>query len=124
MNEDTINELQALLDAGTQGEWEVKLGTTLVCGDEELLIGWSVDEGDCCNFEANLPLVAELHNHAPALLEAARENLRLREQLGIMIWLCDEHADFRRAGGTPVEGPIMAKRYIKQAKAALGKETV
>jgi hypothetical protein len=94
MNQELIDELQALLDA---------------------------EEKEADGYE---DLMVSLHHYAPALLQAARENLRLREQLGIMIWLCDEHADFRRAGGTPVEGPIMAKRYIKQAKAALGKETV
>jgi hypothetical protein len=76
MNKELIDELQALLDAGTQGEWIF---------DETFLHSESEDDSAiACVYKAkDRPLILALHNHAPALLEAAKENLRLRENLVI-----------------------------------------
>lgn len=106
MNEDTINKLKALLDAGTQGEWVLNpYLSTLVASPvngEQLAAFGGYDEAlgahvPYPNGEKNAALIVALHNHAPALLEAARENMRLREALNDAAdWVCEllpEHSN-------------------------------
>lgn len=78
--EEQINHLQSLLDAGTPGHWDGQAGY-LTMEDKVLLLGWDKCDEDLENSENNCLLIAKLHNLAPSLLEAARENLRLREAL-------------------------------------------
>jgi hypothetical protein len=80
MKQELIDELQALLDAGTQGEWDGKAGYLTMEG-KVILLGWDKCDEDLENSENNCLLIAKFHNSAPALLEAARENLRLRRAL-------------------------------------------
>jgi hypothetical protein len=63
MTTELLDELQALPDAGTPGEAD-----TTLCGYLAIK-------------ESQRRLIPKLVKHAPALLSAARENLRLREAL-------------------------------------------
>lgn len=82
MKQEKIDELQALLDAGTPGEWRHDSNNDFIVSDDDTCIAqtWSKYEEDFPKAEANRVLIPALHNLAPALLEAARENLRLREE--------------------------------------------
>lgn len=91
-----VNHLQYLLDHSTPGEWS--LGNENDSG-AEFCIGDGSTSFSTCRFDrwtekdvytrqemlSNVNLAIELHNLAPALLEAARENLRLREAMNLIL---------------------------------------
>lgn len=89
MKQEKIDELQALYDAGTQGEWRPSTyGEVFVDqGEYEMEIARFSIAGTIHSIddERNVTLACELHNLAPALLEAARENLRLREAMNLIL---------------------------------------
>lgn len=110
MKQEKIDALQTLLDAGTQGKWERTDDFLFLEGDEDFLIEVYSNKG-----VTDASLISELHNLAPALLEAARENLRLRKAL-------EKIAGMNETGGVlNVSMTMLATETI--AKAALGKET-
>lgn len=91
--EEQINHLQSLLDAGENGKWRlggcsgrliVKHGYGTIADVEEVGSEFKDTYGNTVVADtdvlAHAKLILELHNLAPALLEAARENLRLREE--------------------------------------------
>lgn len=105
MTEEQINHLQSLLDAGPQGKLRAMVRNP---GDDYLILQDRVEGARLfadVEHVDHMEAVMNLYNIAPALLEAARENLRLREALELMI-----------------RG--VSESRIEKAKAALGKETV
>lgn len=114
--EEQINHLQSLLDAGTPGEWRFD-GREVVVEHKfprvsRVAVTVNSEDSD---------LLAELHNLAPALLEAARENLRLREALEESLAL--NINVFSNADAETCSYYSERTTVIKQAKEALGKET-
>ncbi len=108
MTTELLDELQALLDAGTPGHWDGQAGY-LTMEDKVLLLGWDKCDEDLENAENNCLLIAKLKNATPALLSAARENLRLREALENMQCVCPEcGGDGKETCTNPDHGIIFA----------------
>lgn len=119
MTTELLDELQALLDAGTPGHWDGQAGY-LTMEDKVLLLGWDKCDEDLENSENNCLLIAKLKNSAPALLSAARENLRLREAL-------EDALDHVRKGYGLVEDGNLStqttgEECVSNGEKALGKE--
>lgn len=132
--EEQINHLQSLLDAGENGKWRlggcsgrliVKHGYGTIADVEEVGSEFKDTYGNTVVADtdvlAHAKLILELHNLAPALLEAARENMRLREALEESLAL--NINVFSDADAETCSYYSEHRNVIKQAKKALGKET-
>lgn len=101
MTKDDIDRIEALLAKATQGEWRIGRGKSglsvaALAGKCQQVAASSwhnfsehypTEAQTVANFEA----IVALHNAAPALIAAARENERLREALEkIATFECDE----------------------------------
>lgn len=77
-----LDELQARLDAGTQGEWTYDIANDFIVSDDDTCIAqtWDKYEQDFSKAKMNRLLIPFLHNLAPGLLQAARDILELQEQ--------------------------------------------
>lgn len=108
MTEEQINHLQSLLEALPKGKWDFLMAISpQVC----------IEGKDSNLTSEHLRCINDIHNLAPALLEAARENLRLREALEECDRVFTIMRSFRRSDGA-------LKSAVEAVNKALSKEVV